>query len=125
MRVMPRSIEYAFSQIHPKRRSKLLKLMNEHSVHASDYEHRVYRCEQCGQLRNAFWIKLVYDEGKIYETTCLCAKCHEGMVNLSDYHQLNNKSCPCCGEKKLHVIEDFFWDEMSLMGWTSGQSIGP
>ena len=45
-----------------------------------------------------------------------CPKCHENMVNIKDYHQLKDNSCPFCGEKKLRVTGDFLWDDMGLKG---------
>lgn len=108
------SLEAVIDQIHHMRRTKVLKLLNEHTVHETGYEHRIYRCECCGQLRNSFWAKIVYDDDEVYETNFQCGKCHKPMTNMSDHNQLRNESCPCCGNKKLRVVEDLLLDSMDV-----------
>ena len=98
-------LETMLIHAHPRRRSKILELMNEHMVHASAYEDRIYRCRRCGQLRNSFWIRIAYDGGEIYETNCLCGNCRKAMESVDDHLQLNGQACPCCGEKQLRIAD--------------------
>ena len=104
------SLEAVIDLIHPKRRSKVLKLLHECTVHETDYEYRIYRCEVCGNLRSAFWAKIVHDDDEIYETQFLCGECRKPMEQISNPLQLKTKPCPSCGENKLHVAEDMLWD---------------
>lgn len=99
----------ALVKVHPKRRSKILALIETHIVHKADFEHRIYRCEQCTEVRNPFWVKIVYDNDRIYETRFTCASCHKTMVNITDQIK-SNKACPCCGSDNLSYAEGLLWD---------------
>ena len=96
-------------KVHPKRRSKILELLDKHTVHEADFEHRIYLCEQCGEVRNPFWVKIVYDDNQIYETQFKCVRCHKTMLNITDQIK-KNKACPCCGSDNLRYAEDLLWD---------------
>ena len=89
--------------IHPMRRPKLTKILKEYTVHKKSYEHRIYRCERCGHLRNPFWAKIVYGDGEVYETQFKCGKCQKSMTNVCDHLKLNNKLCPCCRQDELRA----------------------
>jgi hypothetical protein len=106
---MYHSLEAVIDLIHPRRRPKVIELLNEHTVHKTDYEHRIYRCHQCGGLRNVFWTRIVYDNVKAYETLYQCGQCCKPMMYINEPHHLNSRMCPCCGEKKLRISEDGFW----------------
>ena len=100
------SIEAAIDQLHHMRRPKVLKLLNEHKVHVTDFDHRIYRCGACGLLRNSFWIRIIYDDDQVYETGFLCGKCQRPMTQVREHHQLNNIPCPCCNVENLKVTMD-------------------
>ena len=104
------SLEAVIDRLHYMRRSRVLTLLKEHTVHETKYEHRIYRCDRCGQLRNSFWTKIIYDDDLIYETHFQCGKCQKRMVNISARHQIDGESCPCCGQKKLQVLENHSLD---------------
>jgi hypothetical protein len=40
------ALEAVIDLIHPRIRKRVLKLLHEHEVHETDYEHRIYRCER-------------------------------------------------------------------------------
>ncbi len=101
-----RSPEVALEQIHHMRRSKVRKLLEEHAIRQFSYQHRIYRCESCGQLRNAFWLKIVYDQNEIFETHFQCGQCRLPMKPVANYPQLNQMRCPCCGSSQLRIADD-------------------
>ena len=103
---IPPSLDSVVTQFHPKRRPAVIKLINDHTIHRSDFEYRVYYCKKCGQLRNSFWTRIIYDDGELYQTNCLCWKCDKPMTKMSDYSQIEGKQCPCCEEETLRVREN-------------------
>jgi len=104
-----KTLEDAISKVHPRRRSKILDLLDQHTVHEADFEHRIYLCEQCGEGRNVFWVKIIYDDDQIYETEYRCDRCHKTMVNISEQIK-ESKTCPYCGSDNLRCVEGLLWD---------------
>jgi hypothetical protein len=104
-----KTLKDAIDRLHPRRRSKILELLNDHTVHESDFEHRIYLCEDCGESRNSFWVSIVYDDDRIFETRFKCDRCNKTMVNISDQIKIN-KTCPCCGSDHLSCTEGLLWD---------------
>ena len=87
----------------------ILELLDKHKVHESNFEHRINLCEQCGESRNSFWVRIIYDDDQIYETEFKCDRCHKTMVNISDQIK-GSKTCPCCGSENLSCAEVLLWD---------------
>ena len=104
-----KTLKDAIGKVHPKRRSMILELLDKHTVHDSDFEHRIYLCEQCGESRNSFWVRIVYDDDQNYETEFRCNRCNKDMVNISDQIH-HTKTCPCCGSDNLSCAEGLLWD---------------
>ena len=72
-------------------------------------KHQIYLCEECGDFRNVFWVRIIYDDDQIYETQFNCVSCHKPMVNLSDQIQ-QTKCCPLCGSDHLSCLDGLLWD---------------
>ena len=104
------SLSEVLNLIHHSRRQKVLKILNDHEVHETDYEHRIFECPHCENLRSAFWAKIVYDNDQIYETEFMCRDCNKRMEPVMDPEQLRGNRCPICGERGLNVTEDMLWD---------------
>ena len=104
------SLEAVINKIHHKRRPKVLSILNDHEVHETEYEHRIFVCPKCGNLRDAFWAKIVYDDDEVYETEFKCKGCNRIMKPVREPIMLKGKRCPTCGEMGLHVQEDMLWD---------------
>jgi DNA-directed RNA polymerase subunit RPC12/RpoP len=104
-----KTLQDVIAKVHPKRRSTILEILDKHKIHEADFEHRIYLCEQCGDPRNVFWVRIVYDDDQIYETQFKCVRCHKTMVNLSDQIQ-QTKSCPLCGSGNLSCVEGLLWE---------------
>ena len=104
-----KTLQDAIDKIQPKRRSKVIELLEKHTVLETDFEHRIYLCERCGESRNSFWVKIVYDDDQVYETESRCNKCNQAMVNISDQIK-DNKVCPYCGSDNLICADGLLWD---------------
>ena len=111
------SLKAAIDQLHHMRGPKVLELVNEHEVHETDFDHRIYHCRSCGQLRNSFWVRIVYDDDQVYETHFLCGKGHRPMKPIREYCQLTKIPCPCCNANKLVVTTE-------ALGWFSITATG-
>ena len=107
---MYQSLEDVIDLIHPERHPQALKLLKKHKVRETVYERRIYRCERCGQLRNVFWVKIMYDDKEIYETDFQCGECQKHMLRINDPLQINSYPCPSCGRIKLRVEVDIDLD---------------
>ena len=104
-----KTLKDALVKVHPKRRLKVFELLDDHTVHDADFEHRIYLCQHCGDVRNPFWVKIVFDDDSIYETEFKCVRCHNAMVNVTDQIK-QSKACPCCGSDKMSYAEGLLWD---------------
>lgn len=104
-----KTLEDVIAKVHPKRRSKIIELLEKHTVRETDFEHRIYLCEQCGESRNSLWVKILYDNDQIYETQFKCDRCNKAMVNISGQIK-ESKACPCCGSDNLSYAEGLLWD---------------
>ena len=104
-----KTLKDVIGKIHPKRRSKIIDILENHSVHESNLERRIYLCERCGESRNSFWVRIVYDDDQIYETQFKCDRCHMTMVNIGEQIR-KTKVCPCCRSDNLNCIDGLLWD---------------
>ena len=62
---------------------KLQDIVSNHSVTEADYEHRVLACPACNTLHERFYVRVAYDEDKIFETSFRCGKCRTRLVKLN------------------------------------------
>lgn len=104
-----KTLEDVICKVHPKRRSKIIDILKNHSVHESYFEHRIYLCNSCGENRNSFWVRIIYDDDRVFETRFKCDKCHKTMLDISNQVKLT-KTCPCCGSDYLSFAEGLLWD---------------
>ena len=104
-----KSLKGALGKVHPRRRSKIIDILESHKVHESYFEHRIYLCEGCGESRNPLWLRIIYDDDQVYETEFRCDRCQKTMLNISDQVK-QTKTCPCCGSDNLSCAEDMLWD---------------
>ncbi|MBP1765041.1 MAG: hypothetical protein H6Q65_2099 [Firmicutes bacterium] len=87
-------------------------LMDKRAVIADDYRHAVYRCPQCGEFYERFFIHLDYDNGS-FEVEYKCTKC-KAKLELIEHEivtdegwkereiDLQRYPCPRCGKNGLY-----------------------
>jgi DNA-directed RNA polymerase subunit RPC12/RpoP len=108
--MMYSSLDQVINLLHYTRRKKVLGILNDHEVHETDYEHRIFECPKCENLRGAFWAKIFYDNDQTYETEFICRECNKRMEPVLEPKQLRGNRCPNCGERRLNITEDILWD---------------
>jgi DNA-directed RNA polymerase subunit RPC12/RpoP len=98
-------------------RKKILDILQNHIVIKDEfrwdnpfYEHRLYRCSSCNQLHERFYVKIEYDDKKVYETKFKCPKCKNELKAVEDEKDVKKHPCPECNNKKLFIQEMVLWD---------------
>jgi hypothetical protein len=104
------SLRSVMNVIHYKRRPLISEILDNHDVHATDYEHRIYRCPKCNRLYERFYVKILYDQNDVYETIFRCGKCRITLEQVKDEMEASSYPCAFCGQKALLVKEDLLWD---------------
>ncbi len=100
----------SINKINAGLRPIVRKLLKEHTVSMTDCGYQIFSCESCGQLRNSFWAKILYDADDVYEIELKCENCQNPMAYINEPLQLSQQSCPCCGKRMLRVVENMPWD---------------
>lgn len=104
------SLENVINCIHYRRRPEVLDILQNHKVDQCYYEHKLYGCSNCAGLYERFYVKINYDDGKVYETDFMCGKCKTALVEVKDIGEVNNRPCPECSQQTLRVHEHLDWD---------------
>lgn len=89
-------------------RTKLQDIVSNHSISESDHEHRVLACPSCNTLHERFWLRVSYDEDKVFETSFRCGKCRAGLVEMNK--PVGEYSCGKCGNQSLEEFPGIMWD---------------
>ena len=108
--MMYSSLENVIECVDHWRRAEVLEILQNHKVKKCDYEHKLYVCTNCPGLYERFYVKIDYDGGLVYETDFICGKCKNGLVELEDTKEVENRPCPECNQKTLRVEESVLWD---------------
>ena len=108
--MMYSSLENVIDCVDHLRRAEVLEMLQNHKVEKSDYEHKLYGCKNCAGLYAKFYVKIDYDDGKVYETDFKCGKCKSSLVEIEDINAVGNRPCPSCNQKTLQVEESILWD---------------
>lgn len=115
--MMYSSLENVIDLVHYTRRKRILDILQNHKVLKHEdiwdnplYEHRLYRCIDCNQLYERFYVKIEYNDNKIYETKFKCSKCKNELKAVENEENVKKYPCPECGKKELHIHGELLWD---------------
>ena len=111
------SLEEVIDLVHYRRRKKILDILRNHKVIKDEYrwdnpfyEHRLYRCFNCNRLYGKFYVKIEYDDNKVYETKFKCSKCKNELKAVEDEKNVKKYPCPECNKKEFSIQEMGLWD---------------
>ena len=76
--------------------------------HEAEYEHQLLTCSKCDTLHSRFYLKVIYDEDKEYETIFRCGKCRTPLSKLTK--PISEHSCKKCGSHPLEEGCAGIWD---------------
>ena len=62
------SLENVIDLVHHKRRPIIQDILDNHEVGGTQYEHALFACKKCGELYGRFYVRIEYDDGKVYES---------------------------------------------------------
>lgn len=116
------SLENVIDLVPSKDRELVLDILRNHKVIQCAYWHRLFRCQSCNRLYGRFYVRIEYDNNKVYELKFNCSKCKtelqvvdaveilENMEDELDEEGLKNYPCPKCGKTELSFHMDILWD---------------
>jgi DNA-directed RNA polymerase subunit RPC12/RpoP len=104
------SLESVLQFAQPDHKQEIQRVLETHPVLETKYSHCLFLCENCNHLSNGFYVKLIFDSGQFYETLFHCSKCSTKLSQLHTLLELNDILCIGCGQKSLHVTEEYFWE---------------
>lgn len=107
--MMYSSLSKVLFAVHYKRRPFIEDILDHHDVDETEYEHRVYKCSGCGKFAGRFYVKILYDQGSVYESEFKCSKCKKELADVSD-EDLTKYQCPQCNNKSLMEFPMLMWD---------------
>jgi DNA-directed RNA polymerase subunit RPC12/RpoP len=109
------SLEELIDHVHHRRRKKILDILKNHKINLlknernPNFGNRLLRCNNCNGLYQAFYVKILYDDDKIYETRFKCPQCKKELQEIKN-ENLEKYPCPECGMKKLEINDTIMWD---------------
>ena len=89
-------------------RKLLNEITNDHIVNKSDYEHLLLTCPRCNTLHSRFWVRVEYDDDKVFETSFRCGKCKNELVRAT--LPIEKYNCNHCGKQALEESVGILWD---------------
>lgn len=89
-------------------RRTLKEIIGNNAIVDADYEHVLYACEKCNTLHSRFWVRVEYDEDKVFETSFRCGKCRSGLVRAKQ--PIESYACKKCGRQELKEAPGILWD---------------
>jgi len=104
------SLENVMHIIHHTRRRTIKDVLENHAVHKTEYEHRLYHCAKCSGLFERFYVLIHYDRDQAYETLFKCQKCKKNIEPIDDSDKISQIACAKCGRKALKVVPSMLWD---------------
>lgn len=104
------SLDKIIDVVHYWNRERVLEILRNHKVTQSEYYHGLFLCLSCNQFHGRFYVRIEYDDDKIYETKFKCNKCKTELEPIEDEENVKNYPCPKCGEIELYIREDVLWD---------------
>ena len=96
--------------VHYTKRDAILKLLDEHDVSETEYEHRLFHCQKCHGLYERFYVRILYDSSEIYDSIFKCSKCKRVLIPVNDLEKIRTIPCSKCGKKSLDYFEYLDWD---------------
>ena len=102
------SLENVIDLISPKRKEKVLNILQNEEVHTVDYGHELFVCPKCNTLASRFEFLISYNNGKTYGPYFRCPECRLKLVLLKE--PIENIPCPKCGDRTLTQFEAYMWD---------------
>jgi len=90
-------------------RPEVEDILSNHPVDEHESDHVVYVCEQCGALKERFWMRLRYAGDRTFETHYDCHKCRRRMSRIAD-EEIERQRCPECGLRELKSETTMLWD---------------
>ena len=105
------SLEKVIHLVPYRSREKVLDILRNHKVNKGEfrnplYDHRLFRCLSCNQLHGRFYVKIEYDDNKVYETKFNCSKCKKELKAVENEEDVKNYPCPKCDKTDLSMQED-------------------
>jgi hypothetical protein len=89
-------------------KNRLQEIVSNHSISDADYEHRVLVCPICNTLHERFYVRVNYDEDKVFVTNFRCGKCRTALVELDK--PVEECNCSMCGSQSLEEFPGIDWD---------------
>jgi predicted RNA-binding Zn-ribbon protein involved in translation (DUF1610 family) len=68
------------------------------------------RCVSCNQFHGRYYVKIEYDDNKVYETKLKCSNCKNELKVVEDEEDVKKYPCPECNKKEFTVQLLALWD---------------
>ena len=116
------SLENVIYLVPKGRRERVLDILRNHKVIQRISWHRLFQCQSCNRLYGKFYVRIEYDDNKVYELKFNCSKCKtelqvvdaveilENMEDELDEEGLKNYPCPKCDITELSFHVSSLWD---------------
>ena len=108
--MMYSDLKNVITNVHYTRRDVVLKILDEHDVSKTKFEHRLFYCQKCHRLYERFYVKILYDSSELYESIFKCNKCKRVLSPVDDLERIKGIPCSKCGKISLDYVEDLNWD---------------
>ena len=110
-----RSFDDVSCYLNNRDRQKILDILENHKANCPedeiypDYENKLFRCDNCNCLLDAFYVKIMYDGKKLFETEFKCPKCKNKLKTIN-HERVVKYPCPECGKTTLEIKDRILWD---------------
>ena len=102
------SLENVIDLVSPKRKEKVLNILQRKDVHDITYEHKLFICPKCNHIKSRFDFSITYGDNQEYKPYFQCSECRKKLVPLKK--PIESIPCPNCDKKTLIQNASIMWD---------------
>jgi len=89
-------------------RKKISDLESNYTFEETDYSYELFECLHCDTAHTRLTLKILYDDGKIYEPSFRCYECKRGLRLATRAPE--TYKCRNCGSYSLKESYVYTWD---------------
>lgn len=91
-------------------KARISEILENHRVESTKHDKPIYRCVACGEVEMKRYVRMIYDDGSIFETHAYCPRCGKLMEVVRHVQEITSLKCPECRDGRIKFTGAMIWD---------------